>query len=564
MRDLIDRLIDDSWIERVFLAGWRPFFWSFFAVFVVYAQALFFNFTYFDDQALILENAAYLKNAANLFSAFVQDAFRLVHTSDAYYRPLLTVSLMLDANLGGVAPFIYHFSNVLFHLAAVWLLFVFFIQLGFRRDHSFFFSLLFAVHPLLTQAVVWIPGRNDSLLAIGTLASFICLLRFLERRSWPAYLGHLFFFAFALFSKESALVIPLLALGLVYARQKEALSFRLAGWLIVSWSPILAVWFFLRNIALVNPLQLTWLDVVQSLSLNFLAVIQLIGKVLFPFNLSVLPTMRDTTPIFGVMALVILAALLIPASNRPAYKWWGLAAFALFLFPSLIGPNGVTTAGFLEHRMYLPLIGLMVALLESDAVSRLRVSRVTALSLAAVLLLLFSALTYSHSLNFRDRLTFWESAALTSPHSALAHRNLGAMYQLDGADDKAEQEYLAAIKINRNEPMVHNNLGLIYMNHKRIAEAEILFRQELAVNPNYDNALFNLGLLYYQQGLIGNAEALWKRTLEINPDYNDAYRNLAILYYQARDFQTAGRYVRILQQRGLPVHPALLKTLDSY
>lgn len=563
MRDLINRL-DDSWIERVFLSGWRPFFWLFLAVFIVYAQAFFFNFTYFDDQALILENAGYLKNAANIFSAFVQDAFRLVHTSDAYYRPLLTVSLMLDANLGGVAPFIYHFSNVLLHLAAVWLLFVFFIQLGFRRDQSFFFSLLFAVHPLLTQAVVWIPGRNDSLLAIGTLASFIGLLRYLDRRSKPAYLAHLIFFAFALFSKESALVIPLLALGLVYARQKEAFSFRLAGCLIAGWAPIIAGWVVLRNIALVNPLKLTWLDVLQSLALNFLAVIQLVGKVIFPFNLSVLPTMQDTTPIFGLMALVILAAILIPPSARPAYKWWGGAVFGLFLFPSLIGPNGVTTAGFLEHRMYLPLIGLLVALLASDAVGRLRVSRVTALSLGAVLLLLFSALTFSHSLNFRDRLTFWESAVSTSPHSALAHRNLGAMYQLDGADDKAEQQYLAAIKINRNEPMAHNNLGLIYMNHKRIAEAELFFKRELAVNPNYDNALFNLGLLYYQQGLFGNAETLWKKTIEVNPDYNDAYRNLAILYYQAHDFQTAGRYVRVLQQRGLPVHPALLKTLDSY
>jgi protein O-mannosyl-transferase len=94
----------------------------------------------------------------------------------AYYRPMMTISLILDAQIGGASPFIYHFTDIVIHLLASCLLFLFFKKLNYRKDLSFFFALIFAIHPVLSQAVGWIPGRNDTLLTVFILLAFIAFI----------------------------------------------------------------------------------------------------------------------------------------------------------------------------------------------------------------------------------------------------------------------------------------------------------------------------------------------------------------------------------------------------
>ena len=143
-------------------------------VIALYAKAVFFDFTYLDDNILVLVNRYFLKDLGNIIKAFRFDAFG--REFGYYYRPMLTISLMLDAQISGVSPVIYHVTNILIHLAASCLVFRFFVKSGYPQDKSLLISLIFAVHPVLTQAVVWIPGRNDSLLTVFSLLSFIFLI----------------------------------------------------------------------------------------------------------------------------------------------------------------------------------------------------------------------------------------------------------------------------------------------------------------------------------------------------------------------------------------------------
>ena len=550
--------------ENIFLKTWRPYVWIIALGFIIYAQTLSFNFTYLDDNALIVDNYHVLKNISNIFQVFKQDVFR--SSVDAYYRPVLTVSFMLDAQLGGAAPFIYHLANTLIHLLASCLLFILLVKLRYSAELAFFCSLIFTVHPVLTQAVAWIPGRNDSLLAVFVLLAFIAFMNFIETKNWAYYFWHIFFFTLALFTKESAPVLALMCLLYLHLIIKEKLISFNKGILTIGWVVIITFWFLMRMNAFRSPFGLTTSELGQSLWANFPAAIQFIGKSIFPFNLSVLPLIKDTTFIYGCIALITLAGLIfLSKKRRYNYVAFGASWFILFLLPTLFFHNPSIPFGLdfhLEHRMYLPLIGLIIVLLETDLIKGLDFKNKKAWILGALVILLFSALTYNHSSNFKNRLSFWKKASETSPHSPLAHRNLGAMYYLSGKYDNAETEYKKALELSPNEPMVHNNLGLIYMNRGRLKDAEIEFLKEYVINPLWDNLHYNLGLLYAREGRLKEAEAQWKKTLEINPDHADALYRLAVYYYGEKDYALARRYILEARKRGVQIDPDFIKAID--
>lgn len=162
--------------EKIFLKGWRPYFWLLLLGFLIYYQTLHFNFVYFDDDILVISNQKFISQLSNIPQAFKDDVF--LSFFDVYYRPLLTVSFIFDAQLSGGAPWAYHLTNLLLHLISTLLLYLLLKKLGVIKDLAFFFAAVFAVHPVLSQAVGWIPGRNDPLLALFLLSSFIFFLYF--------------------------------------------------------------------------------------------------------------------------------------------------------------------------------------------------------------------------------------------------------------------------------------------------------------------------------------------------------------------------------------------------
>jgi hypothetical protein len=380
------------------------------------------------------------------------------------------------------------------------------------------------VHPALTNPVVWIPGRADILLAIFCLGGFILFLHFLRDRSPLAYFGHMLFFALALLCRENALALPAVCLSyILFIAREKPFSFnqRLLG---SGWLAIVFLWVFLRRAILVNPLEVGVVDAVRSVWKAAPAVIQYLGKAIFPFNLSVLPVIKDTGFIWGVLAVIlILFGLLLSKKKRPRIVLFGAAWYLLFLAPCFIRPYTRSVDSFLEHRAYASFLGLFIVLLETDFVKALNLIKGPARLIAGcVLLMALSGIAFFYSGNYKDRMSFWQSAVKTSPHSPLAHRNLGAMYHLDGKLERAEEEYKEALRINPYEPMANNNLGLIFMKKGQVAQAEQAFLKELSFNPDYDDANYNIGLLYYQLDRKDEAVRLWEKTVRINPNHKQA------------------------------------------
>jgi len=179
------------------------------------------------------------------------------------------------------------------HIITSCLVYLMFIKMDYKKELSFFFGLFFAVHPVLSQAIGWIPGRNDSLLALFFIASFIFFLDYFKAKKNKYLYLHLTFYALSMFTKESALLLPFMIILYTGLVKREKLFTNDLYKVYVGWGSIVVAWFFLRSIALSGgSVQYTPEHILGSLWKNSPAILLYLGKVFFPINLSVLPTLR--------------------------------------------------------------------------------------------------------------------------------------------------------------------------------------------------------------------------------------------------------------------------------
>ena len=145
------------------------------SVVAVYSTALSFNFIGFDDMEILKHRYFIIGDLSKIKVAFTTDAF--LGTNGSFYRPLQTVSFMLDAFIGGPTPFIYHLTNLVLcivsSLCVYWLL----LTLGYQRLLSLLLALLFALHPMFVPMVAWVPTRGDLLLTIFVIISFVLFIK---------------------------------------------------------------------------------------------------------------------------------------------------------------------------------------------------------------------------------------------------------------------------------------------------------------------------------------------------------------------------------------------------
>jgi hypothetical protein len=479
------------------------------AAILAHGRSIAFDFTYLDDRDFIVDDHAFLSRPAGLLGAFTRSYMHVVDAEHPYYRPLVTLSYALDAQWSGVRAFGYHLTNVVLHATASLLFLALLRRLSLGRVMTRVAALVFAVHPVLASAVAWIPGRNDSLLAVFTLSSWLFFLRQMRGASWLHRVLHVAFFGLALWTKEAAVVIPVVCLAHV------ALVERSAGRRLLRSPGILALiagWFAVITCRVViHPLVATGATL-REIARNLPLVAASLGELVVPVNPSLL-NVRDHMPLWPgvvVAALVAIASRFVPGVRKRVVAL-GAAAFLLFLCPTLAVPGDLV----LDSRLYLPACGVVIA--AAEVVRAVARDRAALFAFSGVTVAALAAITMVYEDTFRDRRAFARSAVAGAPYSALAHFCLGQTYQIDGDADHALSEYRLALTLGPAEA-VHNNIAVIHMASARWTEAERELRQELAIDPRYARAYRNLGVVLRRQGRIEEALAADQRASELAAD----------------------------------------------
>ncbi len=473
---------------------------------LAHAQSAGFSLTDLDDRDLIVDDQAFLAQPGSLIRAFGRTYMHVVDPGHAYYRPLVTASYALDARWSGARPLGYHLTNLALHAVASVLVLAVLRRFALPPLVAAVGAFVFAVHPALAAAVAWIPGRNDSLLAVLSLAAWLFFLRDRARPSRVDRALHLVLFALALLTKETAIALPLVWLAqtaLVDGGRRNARDafVYLAGWGVL----VGAAWF--AHHALAGGVGGAS---VRALAGNLPQLLAGLGKVVFPFDPTVLAAPEDVSSWPGVLAAAGLAAgaRFVPGVRRRVVAF-GIAAFVLLLAPVLAGTGTLV----LDNRLYLPACGVLLAVAEIARAAAFErpapapaVERRLFVGLSAVVVLVLVVITAGYEGSFRDRRAFARAAVAGAPHSALAHFCLGKTYQTDGDDDRALAEYETSLALGPGE-VVHNNIAVIDMAHGRWAEAEGELREELALDPRYARAYDNLAIVLRHEGRAEEARA---------------------------------------------------------
>jgi protein O-mannosyl-transferase len=502
-----------------------PWLWLIVAVSAVYISTLSFGFTELDDSIFIRENQEYNSHLANLGTSFHRGVFSA--TEDAYYRPLLLDSFLLNAQLSGTDIRGWHLVNVLLHLISVILLFVLLNKLRLEQTAAFLLALLYAVHPALSQAVAWIPGRNDTLLAIFVFIFLIGAMHYAETGTirWLA-LQFLSLLA-SLFTKETAVFAAPVAFALLILVQNRKAFGRSSVVLYSSWLLAGITWFTFRLYATLNNSELQVAHVVKTFPARLPVLIQYLGKIFLPLNLGVFPTERDTRLIYGVIAVAFLALILFLSKRR---NWRTVAAgfsvYILLFIPALMVPPSLNNQDF-EHRVYLPMFGILIVL--SQTVLLQNNWKPLSLTCAALALcLLLSLINRNHQKNFRDPVTFWSAAHASSPHSAYAAMMLGA--RLEKQDkQRSEQLIRASYAMDPKEKYINYYMGVLLQSNGSILSSEEYFLRELKIS-DYFQCYFHLARVAFEKNDKRAAAHYLEAYLGRNPSEEQANYNLLLLY----------------------------------
>jgi hypothetical protein len=487
---------------------------------IVHGRSIAFDYTYLDDRDLLVDDRAFLARPSNLLAAFGRAYMHVVDRGHAYYRPLVTASYGLDAQWSGVRPFGYHITNVALHGVASVLFFAVLRRTGFAAIVALGAALVFAVHPTLAAAVAWIPGRNDSLLAVFALAAWLFFLRDRDHASLADRALHFVSFAMALLTKETAFVLPMVWGAHVVLVERAARPSRARGPLtpyVVGWAAVVAARVVVHAPFSWGPGAAAGARAgvgMNGLSESLPILVTGLGKVVLPFNPSAM-AVREDLPLWpGLLALTVIAlgAWRLPGVRRRVVAF-GAVAFVLLLGPVLAMPGTL----ILDSRLYLPACGVLLAGAEiARATSFERagapVERRLLLAMTAVATVVLGVVTMAYEASYRDRRAFAREAVASSPHSALAHFCLGQTCQIDGDADRALAEYGASLALAPGE-VVHNNIAVIHMSRARWSEAEGELRDELAINPGYARAYENLAIVLHHEGREAEAQTAREKAL---------------------------------------------------
>jgi len=526
-----------------------PYIWIGLLCFLIYGHTISFKIVNLDDKIFLDDEFKVIKKASSFPHFFKRGIF--AEKKDDYYRPLLLTSFMLDAQIAGKKLKPYHVTNIIYHIIAVSLLFILFLRLNFERLNALLLSLIFAVHPVLCAAVSWIPGRNDSLLAIFIFSSFILFLDFINTKSIPSLLFHFLIFGMALFTKESAVVLPvvLTAYIIIYLKSLKKLVYLLPGWLAFT-----GLWYFMRKAAIEPTVKLTFANILSSVSHNLLLPLQYFGKIILPVNLSVFPMVEDTALWPGIVSIIGVGTLLFFSPHKNIRTIiFGLFWFFLFITPALFVPQEVNKQAF-EHRLYVPIVGILFVLHESLLFTRKKeeplyfekiITTITIISVLAI-----SAFIYSNK--FKGQYVFWKDAVETSPHSSYAHLLFGLNFFFKDNYDSAKYELERSVAIDSTEKRANYFLGECYRKQGNIREAIKLYLKEDRLNPNLQQNLFELAHAYFMIGQKDSAAEYLKKVEQVNPAELQAHNNLFIYYTEVHQYDNALYEVGQMEKYGQP------------
>ncbi len=424
------------------------------------------------------------------------------------YRPLELVFHSIIYSLFGLSEIPYHLLNILIHGTNAFLVFTLFKKLNCKIILSLVAGLLFLVHPVNTEAVSYISGLPDVLVALFTL---LTLNLFLNKK--PKYALITLTTICALLSKETGVVIfPLAGLSLLFHKGSPKVKrLTLIG--------AITLIYVLLRLTLLNFTDTFALssgaDIYNSsLAIRLISFISIFPEYLklifFPQNLFFeKPFLVHTTllTLNGIIGSVILIgggvfSYVSFKKNRIFFLGFCFTLIALLPVSGIIPSNAI----YAERWLYLPLIGILIAVIPLFKKLRKRELLIAIL----IITLLLSGRTFSRNLEWADPIKFYENEITHNPLSPRLHNQLGRVFMEAGDYKMAAENFSQGINLDQKGslPLLRYRLGESLMHLGQVNQAAEQYFETLKLNPNFIPAHQILEKIFEQSGYAERANKL--------------------------------------------------------
>ena len=512
------------------------------------------------------------------------------------------LTFALNYRIHGLNVAGYHILNLLIHISTSLLLY-FFVILSFRTPFlrgsaikgysghiALVTALLFACHPLQTQAVTYIWQRVTSLSTMFYLLSLVAYLKWRllsqtagsraqsvkvkeKKPIFPA-LGPAMFYLLSLVStilamktKETAFMLPVMLTlyefiffgGKIKKRVLYLIPFLVTmliipltlmsidkpiGNLIGNFDETVKRYtqlsrgeYLLAEFrVLVTYLRLIFLPINQNIDYDY-------SRYYSFFNIEVFSSFVSLALIFG-LSVYILFRYRDSAPHTRLISFGIIWFFINLLLESSIIPlNNV----IFEHRMYLPSVGVFLVLTTAIfmVTDRWKVYARIIIAMLAVIIIALTGMTYARNSVWKDELTLWQDVVNKSPNKPRGYNNLCFEYNSKHLFNRAIEECLTAITRDPEYYMAHNNLGNAYQSKGLLDMAIKQYLITIKLKPDAPEVYNNLGNAYLSKGLTDFAIEQYKTAIRLSPTFLVAHNNLGNAYQSKGLLDMAMKQYRI-------------------
>jgi protein O-mannosyl-transferase len=525
----------------------KHFYWHPLIVFIIgilsYTNTI--NHGYTQDDAIVIYDNMYTKQGfKGLAGLFTKDTFfgffktegKANLVKGGRYRPMTPAMFAIEYKLAGGKPWLGHLINIMLYGLLCWVLYKFLASLVLYKEDSeskrylvLITALLYAVHPIHTEAVANIKGRDEIMAMLGSIMAAWMTVRYFDtKRIGLLVVGAISFFVGILSKENTITFLAVVPLCLYYFRDINLSSAISRGlYLVIPAALFLVIRFaILGNDFGDEPQELMNNPYLKIVNGNYVALSGLerfatimytlskyIVLLIFPHPLTNdyyprhigVMTMSDPGVLLSILLYIILIALAIWGLARKHILGFGAAYFmiTLSIVSNIVFPIGTNMS---ERFMFMPSLGIVIMVAYSlvEYVYK-NLGQSALIIVSSIILLAGIGKTFMRNQVWVDDYTLFTTDVKVSKNSAKAQNAAGGTLTTAAATEQDP---------TKKKAMLQQAVGHL--------------NQSVKIHPTYKNPYLILGNAHYYLGEYEKAITAYENALAIDPGFGDASKNLAV------------------------------------
>lgn len=445
-------------------------------------------------------------------------------------------------HIAGLTPFAFRITNILFHLGSTILVYLILFNIYKSRQLALFASSLFAIHPAIAEAFVWISGGIYTQYTFFFLLSL--MLYIISSQSQKRYFAAVVFYLFSLMSH------PVMPVGLFVIFPLYELCFGnfKKNWVRTLPFFFLSITYLLINLAAIPQREQTLQQVhYQEKGIDNplvqipVAISSYFELLFFPKTLTLYHSELSFSQISyatrAFVTIVFFGLILYGLKKNKSIFFW-LSFFLIALSPTLtpFRFNWVVA----ERYIYLPSIGIFALIgLSLDKITSIRKYKNVIYSIFVIILIALSARSIIRNIDWKNEDNLWIATGKTSPSSPNTHNNLGDVYGRWGDKARSLQEFQTAIALKPDYADAYHNTGNVYRELGQLDKALEYYQKAANLSPILWQSYQNIAAIYFQQKQYDKTQEFMQKAIQINPKNINLRVNLGIVYLASGDKEKA-------------------------